>query len=491
MIKTKQWFPGVKRLKKYLVIFNIVFVLNVFGQTGDTNSFLDRSIPPKTEKLTVLIFPHFYEKTLPNGLEIITTENHNQPTVSIIIGIKGGAFFDGSKSGTASLVAELLTKGTKTKKAADIAEQLDFLGADLYCSTTWDEINISLTVLKKFLNPTLDIFTDCILNSVFPEEELVRIKEQRLGDIKRLKNEPGYLSGIKFSNVIFKGHPYGNPVDGDEKSIPKIKRNDIIVYYKKYFTPDNTFCIISGDITMDEMYPFFMERFNNWNSKTQIKWERINVKKPINKSVYIIDRPGSVQSSIRIGTIGIPRNHPDFFGLTVLNTYLGGYFRSQLNLNLREKNSYTYEAGSYLDTRKFEGPFVISTEVGMEVTANAVDEIFKEVELLSMETISKERFLEVKNFLTGSFPLSLQRPLQVATFISNIKLYNLPDDYYNNFFNNINKVTEMDIKELAKKYINKENLAVIIAGDSKKIMNSLKKFGRIEVFNADGKKISK
>jgi len=293
-----------------------------------------------------------------------------------------------------------------------------------------------------------------------------------------------------FSKVIYKNLPYANSTIGDESSLEKISVNDLKEYYSKFFQPSNAFCVVVGDITLEEIEPILENKFASWKNISNISKEYIKFEIDNNRKVVIIDKKDAVQSSIRIGCISIDRTSPDFVIASVLNTYLGGYFRSQLNLNLREKNSYTYGASSGFDARMLNGPFVVRTEVGSEVTAPAVNEILKEIDALSKKDIPKDRFEEVKNFIVGSFPIGIQTPSQIAAAVSVIKLYNLPSNYYDNYVANIHSVTKDDIKKFAKKYLDISKLSIVISGDSKLIKDSLSKFGNVQILDADGNKVN-
>jgi len=467
-----------------------LFVLIISLSFSQKNEKLDRSKPPKISKPDKISFPKYREKQLSNGLQLVVIENHFQPTVFVSVTVKAGSYFDADKPGVSSLVSELLTKGTKTKNALQIAREIDFLGAELNSNSNWDANRLSLKILKKNFEKGLDLFTECLLSPTFPEEELKREITQRLAALQHEKTDPNFLAEKYFSKVIYKNLPYANSTIGDESSLEKISVNDLKEYYSKFFQPSNAFCVVVGDITLEEIEPILENKFASWKNISNISKEYKKFEIDNNRKVVIIDKKDAVQSSIRIGCISIDRTSPDFFIASVLNTYLGGYFRSQLNLNLREKNSYTYGASSGFDARMLNGPFVVRTEVGSEVTAPAVNEILKEIDALSKKDIPKDRFEEVKNFIVGSFPIGIQTPSQIAAAVSVIKLYNLPSNYYDNYVANIHSVTKDDIKKFAKKYLDISKLSIVISGDSKLIKDSLSKFGNVQILDADGNKVN-
>jgi zinc protease len=466
---------------------NILLCLLLFGvMLFAQQSGLDRSKSPKAEKPKEVSFPKFKEAVLSNGLGVIVVENHDQPVVFVSITTRGGSYFDDQKPGLSSLVSELLIKGTGKRNAMQIAQEIDFLGAELNSSSSWDANKVSIKLLKKNIDKGLDIFSDCIINPSFPEEELSREINQRMAELKHSKSEPNYLAEINFSKVLYGNLPYSKPVSGDENSLKTIMSDDLKKFFSKYFLPGNSFCVVTGDITLNEAVSLLESKLSGWKKGEEVR--SVYKKFEINnqKKIVVVDKKDAVQSSIRIGCIALDRNNPDFFAAYVLNTYLGGYFRSQLNLNLREKNSYTYGASSGFDARMLPGPFSVKTQVASAVTTQAVTEIFNEIDALVKKTIPDERLTEVKNFIIGSFPVGIQTNSQVAGAISNIKLFGLPLNYYDNYVSSIQKITKADVVKAAKKYLDSSKLSIVISGDSKSITEGLKKFGSVEVVDAEG-----
>jgi len=450
---------------------------------------LDRTKPPKTEKPKDIYFPKFEETVLSNGLKLIVIENHNQPTLFVSVTVRGGSYFDKQKPGLSSLVSELMTKRTTSRNAAQIAQEVDYLGAELSSNSSWDANRINIKLLKKNMEKGLDIFSDVLINPSFSDEELSREIKQRLAELKHSKSEPNYLAETRFLKVLYENLPYSNTVSGDEESLSGITVEDLKSFYGKYFLPNNSYCVVVGDITLKEISGLLDSKLSNWKSaeKAENKYEKFTINNK--RRIVIVDKKEAIQSSIRIGSIAIDRKDPDFFIASVLNTYLGGYFRSQLNLNLREKNSFTYGASSGFESRILPGPFLVRTEVASEVTAAAVKEILNEIEALQKKDIDDDRFNEVKNFIIGSFPIGIQTSSQLGAAYSVIELYGLPNDYYANYVANIQKVTKSDIRKVAKKFLDLSKLTIVISGDSKSTKESLKVFGNVEVVDADGKPV--
>lgn len=454
---------------------------------------LDRSKPPKPGPPKDVVFPDYFDTTLANGINLIVIENHKVPAVSIrLIFRNSGAYYDSSEYGVSSITAELLTKGTKSRTATQIAEEVDFYGASLSSGSDWDGSYVSLSVLKKYLNNVTDVLADVVLNPVFSDEEIKRVKEQRIATIQQGKDEPSTLSDRMFNKVVFENSPYANPLEGTEESIHNMTREQIINFYSSHYCPSNLILAFVGEISKDEAFQIINRKFGTWNKQcseheTPSSIEKTSVKSFKTNSVYIVDKPDAVQSNLRIGHVGIARNNPDYIAVTVMNTILGGFFGSRINLNLREKHGYTYGARSVFNARIIPGDFSVDTDVRNEVTDSSVTLIIEELKRIVSEEVTDEELQTVKNYLTGVFPLQLETANAIATRVLNLKLYGLPKNYYSTYISNIQKLTKQDIMNAAKTYIDPNNIYIVLAGNSNSIKEKMKSFGAVHIFDADGK----
>jgi zinc protease len=447
----------------------------------------DRTRPPKAGPSGKVSFPKYFEKKLKNGFKIFVVENHQLPIVTVGFVVKSGAVHDGALPGLSSVTCELLTKGTRKRSATQIAEEIDFIGGSLSHTSSWDASQLFVSVLKNHFAPGFDILSDVVLNPTFPTKEISRVKAQRSASIQQMKADPGYLADTRFSAVVFGDHPYGNTVTGTEKSIAEIRREDILTFHKSFYTPDNSFIVFAGDITPSEAEKFTTKYFGKWKGKHKVVNLPIPEHNAADGRVFIADKPGAVQSSLRLGHIGVARNNPDFVKLSVMNTILGGYFSSRINMNLREVHGYTYGSRTGFDARSLPGTFEVSADVRNEVTAETIDEILKELNRIRDSVPSKDEMTMVKNYLTGLFPIQLETAQQVAGRVVAIELYGLPQNYYRNYRENIRKVTARDVRSVATRYIHPEKVSIVLSGAAKEIAGKLGKFGRIDVTSPDGK----
>ena len=453
---------------------------------------LDRTKPPKAGPPKDVQFPDYTDTILPNGINLLVIENDKIPAVSIRLVFKNaGSYFDNGKFGLSSLTAELLTKGTKNRSASEIADEIDFVGGNLNSGSDWDGSYVSLSLLKKHLATGLEVLADVVLNPVFSEEEISRVKEQRISSIIQGKDDAGNLSDKMFNKVLFGSHPYAFPAEGTEESVNNMEKTDFETFYRNHYNPQDLVLAFVGDITKDEAVEIVNRYFNKWDEKPErisdITLYLLNDTKP--NSVYIVDKPGAVQSNIRVGHIGISRNNPDFVAVIVMNTILGGYFGSRINYNLREKHGFTYGARSGYNTRIYPGDFSVDTDVRNEVTDTSITIIIEELRKIINEEVTDEEIETVKNYLTGIFPLQLETPNAVASRVINLKLYDLPKNYYSKYISSISSITKQDIMEAARKYLKPDRLYIVVSGDSGALKDKLNKFGPVEVFDANGNKI--
>lgn len=453
---------------------------------------LDRTRPPKPGKLPEVSFPPFIERTLANGLKVYIVENHEQPIVSVSMYVLGGSSQDpGERQGLASITGEMLTKGTARRTALQIADEIDFVGGSLNSGSSWDANTVSVTVLTKFLPVGLDLLSDVILHPTFPSEELDRVKLQRLASIKQAKADAGYLADTAFSKLVFGDHAYGQQAGGTEQSVEALSVEDVRQFHASQFGVNNAFLIAAGDVHVDQFLATLNDLFGSWSKVSVIERHSPKLPEIAASRVALVSKPAAVQSAIRVGHLGIQRNHPDFITLYVMNMLLGGYFNSRINLNLREKNGYTYGARSFFDARVQQGPFAVSTEVSTGVTAAAVREIISELTLLTVEGITDEELAMVKNYVIGSFPLQIETPQQVASRVAMIVLYGLGKDYYDTFRDKVAHLTRDDIKLAAKKYLHPSQLLIVASGDIDSLHNAMAEIAPLEVYDQDGNRIAR
>jgi zinc protease len=447
-------------------------------------------LPPSPKPEKTISFPKYEAHDLANGLRVLVIEHHKLPVISLRFLVKSGSAGDGDFPGLASITGELLTKGTTARSALQIAEEIDYVGGQLVSGSDWDATYTSATVLKKHLGIGLSLVADVSLNPAFSDEEIERARQQRLTMLLQRRDDADYLAEEEFNTAVFADHPYAKPQIGTESSVKALARGDFLKFHKTYFVPSNTLLAIVGDVTSDEIMPRIEKSFGSWEQQPR-PVESINSPADLDESsIYVVDKPGAVQSAIRVGHVGIARKCDDFVSVVVLNTVLGGYFNSRMNSNLRESKGYTYGAHTTFDVRRFRGPFIASADVRNEVTEAAITEMLYELERIRKDPVAADELDMVKRFLVGSFPLQLETPSQIAGKVIDLELYDLPRDFYDTFNDCVSRTTADDLLCTAQKYLHPDRLAIVVSGSPKEVASKLEKFGAVKIVDVDGRLLS-
>ncbi len=454
-----------------------------------STQILDRSTVPAPGVPKDVTFPNYFESRLPNGLKVIVYEDHTLPLVSVNMVAYGGAAFDGDYPGLADMTAELLTKGTATRSANDIVDEIEFLGGSIGSGAGWDSMSVGISILSRHVDRAMEVLADTTRHPAFPEEEIDRVRQQRLSDILQNKSNPTSLAYERFCGAVFGTHPYAQPADGTSASVEAMQEEQFRAFHRARFTADNCFLILVGDVQPDAMMEYAERLFGDMAADASGERSVPQPAVPQGRLVQVVDRPSAVQSSILVGHVGIARNHEDYIAVYLLNMVFGGFFGSRLNLNLREDKGFTYGAHARFDARIQPGPFSAGAEVRNEVTDRAIEEILHEMERIRSEAVSEEELEKVKNYVTGSFPLQIETAAQVAQRIVTIELYGLDKTYYNSFNSRILALTTDDILHAARKWMHPEKAVIVAAGRGNLLRNTLERFGAVDVFDPQGARI--
>jgi len=449
---------------------------------------IDRSQAPKPIEPRPFHFPDFDRFYLPNGLEILVVERNNFPLISVNLCVKSSALYDTTdKEGTANLVAELLSEGTATRTSEQIAEELEFIAVPFSAHADWSAIQLEMNTLSQHLDTALDIFSDILLHPIFPDAELERLRKEILTERLRIVDNPAKLNAEQFIRFLYSKLRYALPVDGRETSIKKITKADIQEFYQINIIPNNATLIFVGDIKPETARIMSEKYFSSWQKGSVQAVPELDFKQPQKTSVHLIHKPGSTQTELRMGHLGIERSNPDYYSVTLLNEILGGYFLSRINMNLREKHGFTYGAGSAFSYRRGLGPFHISAAVQSEHTAQAVQEVLNEISVIGNEMVTDEELENAHGQMVGLFPIAFETAEQVALGLSNIVLSELSDDYYNTFRDKISAVTREDILQAAQNYLHPDKMQIVVTGDRNIIEKDLETHFDVTVYDVQGK----
>lgn len=443
---------------------------------------------PVNKEILKVKLPRAEEATLPNGLRVVLLESHRVPTFTMqMVFMSGGLSDPADYHGLASFTAALLREGTATRKSKDIAEQVDTLGATLAAGAGLSSLTSTVTSsgLVENFDQVLDIFADVVRNPKFPQEEVEKYKQRQLQQLQFQRSIPQFLAAERFQRAIYGEHPAGLVVPPTE-SIKKITSADLARFHSTYYRPNNAMLAIVGDVTLKEIMPKLEKAFGDWQKGDVPETKIPAAPEPGAARIQLIDRPGSVQTVLQLGNLGIERTNQDYFAVLVMNQILGGGPAARLFLNLREKNGYTYGAYSGFGGSKFRGTVISSSEVRTDVTEGAMKEFMYELKRIRDEKVSATELENAKRALVGSFALSLEQPNTLLQNIVTQKIYDMPADYWDTYPQMVSNITADDVQRAAQKYINLNSLQVVAVGDATKAREVLSKYGTVEVFDAEG-----
>jgi zinc protease len=421
------------------------------------------------------MIPEIQESRLPGGLTLWLVEYHTLPLVVLSVVIRGGSDYDPQgKAGLASLTADGIDTGTATQSLGAIAERLEFTGSYFRAHASHDGTVLSLSSMTRYFPESFDIVADLLCNASYPEQEIERLKRQRLTALLQQKDRPGTIASVVFHRRLFGDHhPYGTDPLGNEQGLSQINREDPLLFHRTVYTPGAATIIVVGDIGMPELEERISESLEAWTPSASGGRSRQVTAVPPAGDLVIVDRPGSVQSEIRMGGLGIPRSSPDYHAAMVMNRILGGQFSSRLNANLRERRGLTYGVWSTFQALREAGPFITGGAFHTEKTEEAIRQLLREVEAMRQDGITEEELRFARESLSGSFALAFETPEQIAQALQAIPLYGLPKDTYTTYLDRLRQVTREDVLRVARTYLDTTAMATVVVGDAARIAPTL------------------
>jgi zinc protease len=474
-----------------------VFVLEVqpFPEYHAAASAADRSKPPVLGAPPSLALPPLARTTLPNGLKVVLAERHDVPVVQLNLIVDAGHAADSrAKPGTADLTLGIITDGTKTRDALQISARAAALGARLGAGSTLDTSYISLNAITSRLPQSLELFSDVLLNPTFPEAELTRLKAQFLAAIQQQKSQPRGIASRLFPRLVYGAdHAYSNPFSGigTEETVSSMTTDELKAFYRRWVRPDNATLLIVGDTTLSRIRPLLEQRLSQWKAPDEpVPVKQLQAVAPQAKPrVFLVNRSGAEQSLIMAVELAPPRSAPDNVALETLNTILGGSFVSRINMNLREDKHWSYGAGSSLIDAKGQRPFVASALVQTDKTAESMQEMLKELrDVIGSRQPTLEEIRFAKDTLVRTLPGRNETSGEVAGSYADILTYGLPDNYLNDFVDEVQALTPGQLQAAGAELVHPDVLTWIIVGDLSAIEASVRKLelGEVKVLDTDG-----
>jgi len=442
-------------------------------------SGIDRTRVPEPGEVVAFEFPAVQRRGLDNGLALLTARHGQFPLVTAVLVLDAGAAGEpADKAGLAHLTANALEAGTRSRSGEELAWALERLGVEFTAEASWDAVSLAITVPRQRLEPALELFAEIVRQPAFPEDEIARLRDEQLASILQRQKEPRALANDMAARFIFDPDvPYARPLIGLQTSVAGLTRDDVDAYYRANFQPAGGTLIMVGDIDPDAAAALAERHFGDWAAAPRRAVD-FHVRRRVEKTtIFVVDRPDAVQSEIRIGDVGVPRHHEDYFPLLVMNCILGGAFTSRLNLSLRERHGFTYGARSGFAFRRQPGPFIIQVAVATDVTAPAVREALREVNALREHGATPDEVSAARDYLAGILPLELQTTEQLAARLADLAVFSLPDDYFQHYPARIAAVDADDVRRVANEHLRPDRLAIVVVGDAQRVAPELEALG--------------
>jgi zinc protease len=468
------------------VLFVILCVLGARASSAQTRAWPTER-PPQPLPAHDVKFPPYEVQTLPNGLQVVAVAQHEQPAVTMRLLIRAGTASDPKdKLGTAHLLASLLDQGVKNMSAQEMNDAVDFIGGAMGAGAGTDLTFCNMVVMKDSFEVGMRMLSDMARYPAFAPSEIERQRQQMLSGLQVSAEDPGYIANAVFDRLVYGFHPYGMPENGTAQTIASITRDDLVAFHQRHFAPNNAILAIVGDVTSEEAFSTAKKILGDWAKRELTPQTFIDPPDPTRR-VILVDKPDAVQTEIRVGHLGIRRNHPDYMAVNLAIRILGGEGSNRLHQVLRTERGLTYGAQANMDTLKETGDFEAETNTRSEATGEALRLMVDEFWRLQRERVGERELDGAKAYLTGSWPLTIETPESIAMQVVNALFYGLPVDQLQTFRERVNAVTVDDVQRVAKAYLRPDRLSVVLVGNAKAFASQLGTvgFGAYETVELD------
>ncbi|HEY0015710.1 MAG TPA: pitrilysin family protein [Longimicrobium sp.] len=446
------------------------------------------SPPPPMEQRPVR-FPTFTESELPNGLRILVVENHALPVANLNLYVRSGSSSDPEdKLGVAAMTAGLLDKGTTTRTAVQIADTVEGVGGSIVADVDQDNLTASVNVLSDQLPLAFELLSDVVLRPTFPAEELETVRGQQLAALRAALGSPATLASRTFERQAFgTAHPYGR------RSVPAtvsaITRDDVAAFHRAHFVPRNAMLVVSGDVTPAQAREMAGRFFGQWSGGAAPADAYPAPPARERAEIYLVHRPGSVQSSLFVGHPGLTPDNPDYYAVQVMNMVLGLSGDSRLEMVLRGQHGWTYGARSRFSRLLGGGAFSASTDVRVAVTDSALSELMVQLRRIRAEPVPQEELDRAKSYLVASFPGTVETPAQAASSLAATRLLGLPAEHLTQYPQRVAAVTAADVRRVAGQYLQPDHAVLVVVGDATQVLGRLRPIAPVTVFDVEGRPV--
>lgn len=485
MDSTRPHRPGRRRVLPAVALLVVTGLLLALAPRAHAQRVdWPREDPPPPLLTRDIVFPDYEIRSLDNGLQVVYVGHHEQPVVNVRMLVRAGAVADpAGKPGVAALVGQLLDQGTTSRSAQEIAGSIDNIGGALAVGTSRDLGFVDVVVMKDSFDFALDLLSDVARRPTFAPSEIDRQRNQILSGLQVSYDDPAYVAGVVFDRLVYGFHPYGLPQGGTPQSIRAITRDDLAAFHRAHYLPNNAVLAVVGDVTAEEAFAGVERALGDWERGTLPRVAEVEDVPPPTRRLVVINKPGAVQTVIHVGHVALPRTHPDFLAFDVAIKILGGEGGNRLGNVLRTVRSLTYAASADVAGRQMTGDFLAKTDTRSSATAEALRLTVDQIARLRRERVHERELKSAKDYLAGSFPLTIETPNAIAARVLEAILYGLDLDELEDFPERINAVTVRDIERVAEEWLKPANLSMVLVGDASIFLRDLPGIGfdRIEV----------
>ena len=442
-----------------------------------------RDYPPDVPPPKPITIPAPSIQTLPNGLQVVVVERHSLPLVTLKLVVKAGAEFDPAKlPGTAQLLNAILTEGTTHRTSHQIAEAIDAVGGVVDNGAGWDSSYLTLSVLSDQADLAYELVSDMIRHPAFEPAEIERQRKQTLSGLEVMRDDPSYVADTVFQGAIFEGSAYSHPEDGTLVSVPLIGAADLRDFHARYYQPENCVLAVVGDITTAEAFDRATRYFSSWKNLTPAAVAPAAIPHEFHdRQVIAIDKPEAVQTEIRIGNQGVPRDSPNYLALSVANEILGGPSENRLFKALRSRQGLTYGASSDLVCHRNQGAWIAKTFTRTPETLKSAHVALAEIRSFREHEISRQELETAQSYLIGHLALEFETSENLASQVLEEIQYGLPLDYWNRYPDRIRALTSEEIWDATKRYLDSDNNLMVLVGNLTDFKKDLKKLGSVRL----------
>jgi zinc protease len=442
--------------------------------------------PPAPMPAQPVRFPSFAESQLPNGMRLLVVENHALPVANLDLYVRSGSAADpADKLGLAQMTAALLDKGTPTRTSTQIAETVEGVGGSIGAFAGADNLTVSVGVLSDQLPLAFELLSDVSLHPTFPDPELETARAQQIAGLRASLGQPGTLASRMFDTQVYGAdHPYGR--QRTPASVGALTRDDVAAFHRTHFVPSNAMLVISGDVTPARAREMAERYFGGWTGGAAPQ-DAFSAAVPRGATqIFLVHRPGSVQSSIHVGHRGIQADDPDYYAVQVLNMVLGNSGDSRLEEVLRGQHGWTYSSRSRFNRALGGGTYLATTDVRVAVTDSALAELMVQLRRIRDEAVPQAELDRAKSYLVASFPGTVETPAAAAGALAATRLLGLPAEHLTSYPERIAAVTADDVRRVAGEYLQPGNAVIVVVGDATQVLEKLRAIAPVQLFSVEG-----